>query len=262
MIHKRPTLVMPFHDPDGNMFLHLEAILPDLKSHFERAYLTIPDATAELRPEHIRWLQSDDFFQLYPVTKTSPVGEHFAYLYQQAAHDAGPEQILHLCFIDRLCFTLRTKYREQFLTDVDSLLPAHLPLIFQRSADAWATHPKNYFEIETFASRMGQILFHKWLDYGWCHLVLQAKHLREIMPKVKSSELSMVAEMILHLQHNIHARDVDWLAWEDPFILDRDADELKHERESSLEETQKRLSYILPMVEILTKFALNGKGPS
>jgi len=259
---EKPALVMPFHDPDGSMFRHLEIILPDLESHFERAYLTVPDATAQLQPENVDRLQADDFFQLYPVTKTSPVGEHFAFLYQHVVQEADPEQILHLCFIDRLSFALRTKYREQFLADVNSLLPEHLPLIFQRSADAWSTHPKNYFEIETFASRMGQILFNKWLDYGWCHLVLQAKHLREIMPKVKSPELSMVAEMVLHLQRNIHTRDVDWLAWEDPFILGCNADELKRERENSLEETQKRLSYILPMVEILTKFALNGKGQS
>lgn len=69
----------------------------------------------------------------------------------------------------------------------------------------------------------------------------------------------MVAEMILHLQDDIHTREVDWLAWEDPFIFERDADELKRERENNLEETQKRLSYVLPIVELLTRFAMARK---
>jgi hypothetical protein len=34
--------------------------------------------------------------------------------------------------------------------------------------------------------------------------------------------------------------------------------ELKTERENSLEETQKRLSYVIPMVELLIKFSKNG----
>jgi len=52
---------------------------------------------------------------------------------------------------------------------------------------------------------------------------------------------------------------VDWLAWEDPMILSRDAAELKRERENSLDETQKRLSYVLPMIETLTRLSANGR---
>jgi hypothetical protein len=52
---------------------------------------------------------------------------------------------------------------------------------------------------------------------------------------------------------------VDWLAWEDPFILQRDAAELKREREQSLDETNKRLKYVLPMLETLTRLSMNGR---
>jgi hypothetical protein len=97
------------------------------------------------------------------------------------------------------------------------------------------------------------------LDYGWCHIIVQAKQLREIMPLVKNPDLSMVAEMIFYMQGNINTRDVDWLAWEDPFILNRNTDELKSEREGSLDETNKRLSYVLPMIETLTRLAMNGR---
>jgi hypothetical protein len=65
----------------------------------------------------------------------------------------------------------------------------------------------------------------------------------------------MVAEMIYYMQNEIKTRDVDWLAWEDPFILSRPAHELKHEREHSLDETNKRLRYVLPMIETLTRLS-------
>jgi hypothetical protein len=256
----KPALVFPFNDPDGAMFPHLRVILPDLKAHFERAFLTIPDSTRERQPENIRWLEGDDFFRLFFTGSEAPIGDHFAFLYRQAASAAHPQQILHLCFVDRLSFALRTEYCARFLADVDSLTAEHLPLIFHRSEGAWATHPSNYFELESVVTRVGRTLFGKTLDYGWCHFVIQARQLREVMPLIKKQDLSMVAEMVLHVQKHVNVREVDWLAWEDPFILGRDAAELKRERENSLAETQKRLSYVLPMVELLTTFAMNGKG--
>jgi hypothetical protein len=51
---------------------------------------------------------------------------------------------------------------------------------------------------------------------------------------------------------------VDWLAWEDPFLLGRDPAEMKAEREQSTDEYEKRLSYCLPMVEALVQFSKNG----
>ena len=255
----KPALAVPFVDPDGKMFPHLQAIKPDLKEHFDRAYLTVPKSTEKSQPVNISLLSGDSFFKLFPIDSEVPVGDHFAHLYREAASAAHPGQILHLCYLDRLSFSLRNGFREQFLTDIDRLNEKQLPLIFHRSERAWATHPKNYYELESFVTSIGQTLFGKSLDYGWCHFVIQARQLREIMPLIKSHDLSMVAEMILHVQADIKTCEVDWLAWEDPFILGRDADELRREREHSLEETRKRLSYVLPMVEILTGFAVNGR---
>jgi hypothetical protein len=158
-----------------------------------------------------------------------------------------------------VAFALEGKYGDSFLADVDSLTDNDLPLIFQRSPAAWETHPQNYCELEGIVTTVGQNLFGKELDYGWCHIVVRAGQLREIMPLVKNPDLSMVAEMIYYLQDNIHTRAVDWLAWEDPFILKRNAAELKHEREHSLVETQKRLKYVLPMLETLTRLSKNGR---
>lgn len=254
----KPVLAFPFNDPDGMMFHHLQIILPDLKEHFERSYIAPPLSTLE-HIEHIEQLQTNDFFTIFPVTREMQIGEHFAYLYQCAAKTANSEQIIHLCYLDRLAFALESEYRDSFLADIDALSANDVPLIFQRSQFAWETHPQNYRELEGIVTTVGKNLFGKELDYGWCHIAVQAKQLRQIMRLVKNSDLSMVAEMIFYMQADIKTSNVDWLSWEDPFIFGREAAELKRERENSLAETNKRLRYVLPMIETLTRFSRNGR---
>ena len=253
----RPVLAFPFNDPDGRMFHHLQTVLPDLKRHFEHAYIC-PSSSTWQHIDQLQQLQADGFFTVFLVNREMPIGEHFACLYQRAAAAAHSDQIIHLCFLDRLVFALEGKYRDLFLADIDSLSVSDIPLIFERSQIAWETHPQNYRDIEGIVTTVGHNLFGRELDYAWCHIVLRAGELREIMPLVKNPDLSMVAEMIFYLQDNIQTRDVDWLAWEDPFILTREATELKHERENSLEEIHKRLSYAAPMIETLTRLSSNG----
>ena len=253
----RPALAFPFHDPDGDMFGHLQAILPDLRAHFERAYISPPLSTQK-HVHHIARLQADDFFTIFPIDREMQIGEVFAYLYGHAAQAAPASQIIHLGYLDRLAFALEGEYRDALLADIDALFPGDLPLIFQRSESAWITHPQNYRELEGMVTTAGRHLFGRELDYAWCHLAVQAGHLREIIPLVRNPDLSMVAEMIFYLQNEIHTRDVDWLAWEDPFILHRDGAELKREREYDLQETRKRLSYVVPMIETLTRLSLDG----
>lgn len=254
----KPALAFPYNDPDGMMLPHLQSILPDLKNHFERAYISPPPATLSLLQQKDLNL-TNGFFTILPVDGEKQIGERFAHVYQRAAETAHPEQIIHLCYLDRLSFALEGTYRESFLTDIDSLTPDNLPLVFQRSTYAWETHPQNYRQLEGIVTTVGRNLFGRELDYGWCHIVVQAKQLCQIMPLVKNPDLSMVAEMIFHMHDTIKTRDVDWLAWEDPFILGRAADELKREREQSLDETNKRLGYVLPMLETLTRLSRNGR---
>ena len=254
----KPALAFPYNDPDGTMLPHLQSILPDLKNHFDRAYISPPPST-------LGWLKqnnlilTDDFFTTFPLDGDRQIGERFTYVYQHAAETAHPDQPIHLCYVDRLSFALEGEYRESFLADVDSLTDKDLPLIFQRSQYAWETHPQNYRQLEGLVTIVGKNLFGRELDYAWCHIVVQAKQLREIMPRVKNPDLSMVAEMIFYMQDEIKTRDVDWLAWEDPFVLGLDAVELKLEREKSLDETNKRLRYVLPMIETLTRLSKNGR---
>ena len=248
----KPALAFPFNDHDGTMWHHLQAILSDLKGHFQRAYISPPLSTSK-KGDRIQPLEADEFFTIFPVDHGMQVGELFAHLYRRVAETAPADQLIHLCFLDRLAFALETNFRESFLADVDSLSSSDVPLIFQRSQTAWETHPNNYRELEGIVTTVGRNLFGKELDYAWCHIVVRAGQLREIMPRVRNPDLSMVAEIIFYLQENIQTRAVDWLAWEDPFIFRREAEELKRERESSLAETHKRLAYALPMIETLTK---------
>ena len=252
------SIAIPFHDPDLQMFPYLQASLPDLKSLFSRAYLSLPLNT-QRQARLMDWLAKEDFFTIFTPDRQMQIGEHFAYLYLNAARAADPDEIIHLAYIDRLAFALQGSTREQFMADVKAISSADVPLIFQRSVSAWQTHPQNYFEIESFVSSIGKILFGRSLDYAWCHLVARASQLAEILPKVRNPDLSMVAEMVLFLQPEIKTREVDWLAWEDPFILRRDPEELKREREASPEETQKRLGYAVPMVETMVQYALKQK---
>jgi hypothetical protein len=253
----KPALAFPFNDPDGTMFHHLQTILPDLKTHFERAYISPPLSTQK-HVDPIQRLQVDDFFTIFPVDREMQIGELFHFLYARAADAAPPDQIIHLCYLDRLAFALEGEYRDSFLSDIESLSFQAVPLIFQRSQVAWETHPGNYRELEGMVTTAGRHLFGSELDYAWCHIAITAGQLREIMPFVKNPDLSMVAEMIFYLQPKIHTRQVDWLAWEDPFVFGREAAELKYEREHSLEETYKRLSYVQPMIQTLARLSQAG----
>jgi len=247
----KPILVTPLHDPDGMVFPHLFAVEPQLKAVFGQVMvgITLPTRTAQV--EAVARLVADSF---YRVTFREPgmgVGEQFHALYSHAAAVYDADQVLHLCFLDRVAFALQDGYRQAFLADVQSVDASSTPLMFHRSAAAWSTHPQNYYDIEQMATRVGELLFGKTLDFAWCHLVIRAGLLREIMPAVKNADISMLAEMTLLLRDNLVSKDVDWLAWEDPFLFGRDAAQFKLEREHSPQETQKRLAYIAPTLQAI-----------
>ena len=89
------------------------------------------------------------------------------------------------------------------------------------------------------------------LDFAWCHLVIRSSHLADVLPHVQSDDWRMVAELILLIRSGVTTQDVDWLEWEDPFFSPYGAAELKRIREENKQETQKRLSYAMPMVQII-----------
>jgi len=245
------VVVMPYHDPEGEMVRHLEVILPDLKHMFRRTFVGVTPATSAAQPAAIEWLAADPFFDITYREPDTGVGEQFHTLYAYAAAACDLSDVLHLCFIDRVAYALETVHHSAFMKDVLAVRGMDTPLMFLRSEVAWRTHPQNYHDIEMMATRTGKWLFGKTLDFAWCHLVIQAGLLREILPSVKNTDISMLAEMTLLLRDELVSKDVDWLAWEDPFLLSCDAIQLKVERENSAQETRKRLAYIVPTLQLL-----------
>ena len=247
----QPAIVFPLHDPDGSMFPYLETINPQLKSVFAHAFLGISPITEQKQSERVRRLKEEGFFQLSTCKPNSLVGEQFVSTYWHAATASPPLQVLHLCFPDRVAFALQSKHKEQFIADVKVVEAAHTPLLFQRSDAAWRTHPKNYAETERMAIRVGEMLIGKSFDWTWCHLAVQAQQLREILPHVRCRDMTVLAEIVFWLKDRLQTKDVDWLAWEDPYLYARDADELRRERENTVLETRKRLSYVIPVIQFL-----------
>jgi hypothetical protein len=257
MMTELPAAAMPLHDPDGSMIAILERITPSLKLMFTKVYLGVTAETFTRSQPQIDLLEQDPFFKIIPTTSSAKVGDQFSILYREAAALSDPNDILHLCYPDRVAYALQSNDREAFIEDIAADYHGHIPLIFHRSAKAWATHPRNYFDIEGFATTVGEHFFGKTIDFAWCHLVIQASLLAEVMLHTHYSNISMVAEMILPIVDIVQTQDVDWLAWEDPFLLSRDPDELKIERENNPAETQKRLDYIIPIIEAIAEFAMS-----
>jgi hypothetical protein len=255
MMEKLPTVVFPLHDPDGLILSHLDDITPFLKQHFSTVFWGITTVTHENHQDQVDRFVRDDFFQLLITPRDAQIGTQFRILFQRAASFSPPDQILHLCYPDRFVFALQDRFRNQFLKDIKAIKPENTPIIFQRSPKAWDTHPYNYYEIESFITTVGKRLLGTEIDFAWCHLAIQAFQLGEILSSVHRSDLSMVTEMIIPIINIVKTQNVDWLAWEDPFIYSRNAEALKTERENSVTETLKRLAYVIPMIQVISGFA-------
>ena len=253
MLSALPILVMPMEDPTGRFFSHLQTITPQLKSIFGKAVVSISPTTIKKNPHAKEWLESDPFFKVLVEEAGLPAGEHFARLYRYAAASFSPDTIFHLAYIDRLAFALQSEHRPAFVADIQASVDQSLPLIYARSPRAWDTHPRNYRDLEGMVTRVGELLFGKTVDFCWCHLALTAGQLDRAMEGVTRQDISMVAEIALGLLDCVHSVEVDWLAWEDPFSLGVDAVALKAAREASVEETHKRLAYVIPMLELLRR---------
>jgi hypothetical protein len=252
-----PAMVMPLHDPNRVTLPHLKAITPALQNVFGKAYVSLTETTRQAQPDYATWLEGEEFFHIFPFQADGPAGVHFNGLYTFASQACPREQVLHLCYIDRVAFAMSGEYRERFLAEAGGITAERTPLIFQRSIKAWESHPSNYRDLEQTVTRAGELLFGKTVDFAWCHMAIQAGRLREILPKAKNRDISMVAEMALEVLEEVQTQDADWLAWEDPFIEGVEAQALKQEREESQEENLKRLAYVIPMLEILYE---RGKG--
>ena len=244
----RANIVLPFHDPEGRFLRQLSLISPDLKQHFDHAFLSISPPTAARQHRRLRELRADPFFVLNDNRLNTQVGDHYLAGYESAIRHSPPHQLLHLCDIDKVAYALQSEYKARFIDDIHVAV-TDIPRLFQRSAAAWATYPAIYRELEQMAIRIGELLFARYFDFAWSYLVIEAQQLNSIMPRIRSRDFGLLPEIVLLLKDHIQTQDVDWLAWEDPFIFCRDAAELQAERDNDPIELQKRLLWNKAVLE-------------
>ena len=244
------SVLFPFHDPEGISIPHFQAILPKLKKLFDSAYLGIDLPTREQQKSFVDKLTYDPFFKIGFTGSGATFGDHCLAACELAVQ-APNKQVIHFCFVDRLAYALQSDFEESFTSDIIKTTADVAPRLFQRSSSAWETHPKNYCDIEGMAIRASELVLHRGLDLTWCHLALTAGQLSSILRLIQRRDLVMLGEMVLLLRDQLTIQTVDWLAWEDPFILGCDPQTLKHQREASLAETRKRFSYVIPTLQML-----------
>ncbi|MGD8804705.1 MAG: hypothetical protein PVH65_02565 [Chloroflexota bacterium] len=251
-----PVAVMPIHDPEAILLPHLQATGPDLKRLFSTVLVGLTAATAMDQLEIVNGLRSDAFFRVHLHGQSMAVGAEFRALYTLASASFPSDQHLHLCFLDRVIFALGSEHRAEFLADLTAVGDLDPPLLFQRSETAWQSHPENYRRLEGMVTMVGSLLFGRALDFAWCHLVVTAGQLAAVLPETSRRDMSFLAEIAVFFRDQIQTRDVDWLAWEDPFIYGRDPLEMKAEQEADPAQIRKRLSYVLPMLDVLSRAAV------
>lgn len=247
----RPAIVLPFHDPKGILLNHLEQIESDLKQWFDHAFLSISPVTAIYQETRLESLAQDHFYILNPNFPDTLPGDHYRAAYHNAVLHCPPHQQLHLCDIDRVAFALQSSHRAEFLQSLEWSIRQSQPILFQRSPTAWATHPGPYQSAEAIAIQLGQLLFGQYYDFAWSYLVVRSDILAGMVPTLQHRDFGLLAEIVLSLRKQLVTCEVDWLAWEDPFILARDFDELRTERDNDPTESDRRLVWNAPIIQLL-----------
>jgi hypothetical protein len=245
------SLVFPYHDPKNIESKYLREALTLLKKHFRKAYLSVTPQTVTENPKAIAYLRKDTFFVVNTNPIYSKVGDHFVSGFKNAVQMALPEEILCLCTLDRLTFALLSDHRNAFLNDLEKLNTKSLPMLFLRSPGAWATHPKSYLAVESMVTEVGKILFDKTLDFAWCHICLTTAQLKSVLKTLTAHDLVVFAQLVFSLKQCLKTKEVDWLAWEDPFIFNKNPIRYRRERDRYPKEVKKRMTYALLMIKYL-----------
>ena len=253
------AIFFPFHDPNNIEAKFLKQILPLLKENFDNAFVSITPKTIVSNPEAIAFLQQDSFFVVNTNSDNSLIGDHFVAGYTNVVNHSRPDQILHLSSSDRMAFAL-LNYKEALLNDLKNVASENSPTLFLRSSKAWSTHPTNYYAAESMVTEAGKILFSKTLDFTYCHFSLTAEQLKQALPYLTAHDLVVTSQLIFYFKDQIKTKEVDWLAWEDPFIFGKDPRQYKLERENTPAELEKRMNYVLPEIKYL--FEEYGKSKS
>jgi hypothetical protein len=253
----KQAIFLACHDQSGDVLRALSACTPVLRNLFQTTCLSLTPPTLEAQPELCAVFREDDYFRIYiprhiPIGNQT-VGEQFRSFYTWSLKHVHPESLVHLAFPDRVAFALLSDYTLDFANSIKNLEADDTPMIYHRSETAWQTHPANYRALEGMVTQAGEMLLGKTLDFAWAHIAVRAGRLSKALQQTRQMDWSFVAELVLCLEPGVKTRDVDWLAWEDPFILGLEAENLRRERESDADETRFRMSYVASMLQLLSR---------
>lgn len=244
------SIVFPLHDPKNIETPFIKQLLPTLKTKFRKVFVSVTYKTEIENPSAVEFLKCDNLFSINFNENLSLPGDHHRTGFENAVKNSEPGEILHLCYPDRLVYAI-SLFEEQYFSDLSEAEQSSNPTLFLRSKKAWETHPTTYYALEKTLSDLGNTLFNQFIDFAWCHLTLTADKLKQALPAVTAHDFVATAQLALFLRKSLNTKSVDWLSWEDPFILNKNAEELKLEREQSSEDIEKRLAYVTPAMKFL-----------
>lgn len=247
-------LAFPYHDPSGRCNTAFQRQLATLQSFFHSVCIGATPWTISDNASFCGELEAQGC-SLYKNGPASSIGDHSRTALQLAVERSRGRQPIFFGFLDRFLFALETDHRVGFLQDLDRFRSAPC-MVFERSPSAWSTHPANYAEVERMLSRMGELLYGSYMELSPCAFVLSPSTAQMLLDSSTADSWAVWAEWLLLVakhQVPITVKRVDWLAWEDPYWEQADADALKRRQENSRQEVIKRIELNAPIALMMTE---------
>jgi len=247
-------ITFPYYDPTGKYNEAFKRQMPTLKSAFGAICLSVVPPTAEENASFARYLEEQGCFMFHNAAD-APYGTHSREALRLALEHAQPQQSIFFGFEHRILFALDTHWQGSFLEDLKTW-QANECVIFERSRTAWDTHPANFREIEQMVSRMFEFMHGQFIDLMPCAYIFSHSTANVILNHSISASTEVWGEWVLLAIKNgipMTRREADWLAWKDPYWKHIEPGRLKHMRESSQQETIKRIKMNIPTMLMLTE---------
>ena len=247
-------LAIPYYDPDGRYNACFRQYKDLLLSTFEAICLSVIAPTETRNASFLHEL-SETGCTLVQTAPEGSFGQPSRDALRCAAKDASSISPVFFGFLDRILFALDTEWRSSFLADLHAF-QTHDFCVFERSPAAWATHPSNYREVEQMITQMGHMLWGLSIEWSPGALLMSPSTVQMVLQSSVSPSFAIWGEWILlALTHHIGLtqKSVDWLTWEDPYWEQTDVQALKHRRESSQDETRRRIAWNTPILQLFTE---------
>jgi GR25 family glycosyltransferase involved in LPS biosynthesis len=247
---QRPVFTSSHHDPNGKYNNLFKKALPEMQKIFSKICIGVTPETASRNKKFIEELKKNGCVTFINKARTS-IGDHYRSALQLAVNESKNTPI-YFGFIDRTIYALNSSYLSQFKKDI-LRTPKNL-ILFERTAKAWKTHPRNYFTAENTANEFGRLLTGKYLELATCGFLITPKLAKKILPLSIANSFSAGTEWIMQalmLREKPIIIKCDWLSWEDPIIENIPAKKLKKKREQDKQEVIKRLEMNIQIAQVL-----------